>query len=615
MQAIVKSKMTLLLGLGLLFLGCTQPPTNPTGLSAQVLSPTSVTLNWTAVSGASSYMLERKTGEAGSSAPFTVVATLSTLTYTDTGLSPKTSYTYRLKAKNGGGYSNPALHTVTTLDLLPGVPSLSLSVQSPSGVRLSWEAAQGGGVTTYTLERGLGANPSSYTVLYSGSALSYTDSTAYNTLYSYRLRASNTTGSSDWTLKTILTLPDNPVGLWAEPLSASQIQLSWQAPAATTAEYIIERKLGSAYTQLAVTTQTSYSDAALSANTLYQYRVKARTQAGSSPGSQASATTLSATLKPPVQFYANTVTSKRVVLAWQGDGLVSADYLVVERKKASDTRFSPLTNSESGYYLDTTIEPSTSYIYRIKAVNATGSSPWKELALLTPGDSGYRILFVGNSRTGYNDIPGLVRQMALADGRQPEIGSVVLYGRSLEDQWIELIPGESESQAVHAIKEGNWDVVVLQELSIQPVEYCALFYQYVRQFTSLIRAQGAQPLLFLNWRHLGYSFTQAEMNAANYQIADEQTLAVAPVGVAWEASSTQYPGIQLFNPDGNHAELAGSYLAAGVLYASLYNRPPKPITAGLSSSVMAQLNGVAWETYTGQAAQYRLPGLGMAARF
>lgn len=611
----IKSKMTLLLSLGLLFLlGCTQPPTNPTGFSARVLSPTSVALNWAAASGASGYVLERKPGEASSTTPFAVVATLTALTYTDTGLSPKTPYTYRLKAKNGGGYSGAALQTVTTLDLLPGVPSLSTTLQ-PGGVKLSWVAADGGTVNSYTLERGLGTNPSSYTVLYSGSALSFSDSTACNTLYSYRLRASNATGSSDWTLKTVLTLPDNPVGLSAEPLSPSQIQLSWQAPAATTGEYTVERKQGTAYIQLAVTSQTSYSDTALSANTLYQYRIKVRTQAGSSPGSEVSATTLSATLKPPVQFYANTLTSQRVVLAWQGDGLVSADYLVIERKKASEARFSLLTHSESGYYLDTAIEPATSYLYRIKAVNASGSSPWKELALLTPGDSGYRILFVGNSRTGYNDIPGLVRQMALADGRQPEIGYVVLYGRSLEDQWNELIPGESESQAVHAIKEGNWDVVVLQELSIQPVENCALFYQYVRQFTSLIRAQGAQPLLFLNWRHLGYSFTQADMNAANYQIADEQTLAVAPVGVAWEASSAQYPGIQLFNPDGNHAELAGSYLAAGVLYASLYDRPPKPITAALSSTVMTQLNSLAWETYTGQAAQYRLPGPGMALRF
>ena len=74
------------------------PPPAPGAPQLSAVSSTSVQLGWTAVSGATEYEV-RRDGQA--------VTTTSSTSYLDTGLSPETSYSYRLVAKNGSG-SSPA---------------------------------------------------------------------------------------------------------------------------------------------------------------------------------------------------------------------------------------------------------------------------------------------------------------------------------------------------------------------------------------------------------------------------------------------------------------------------------------------------------------------------
>ena len=50
---------------------------------------------------------------------------------------------------------------------------------------------------------------------------------------------------------------------------------------------------------------------------------------------------------------------------------------------------------------------------------------------------------------------------------------------------------------------------------------------------------------------------------------------VIPVGLAFEEAYRQRPGIRLHQDyDGSHPELIGTYLAACVVYASLYGKSP-----------------------------------------
>ena len=116
------------------------PPTGPSGLSASVTA-TTVTLTWTDnATDETAYRVLRATSPSG---PFTEIASLAanTTSHTDTGLTPGTTYYYRVVASNSSGNSSAASTTATPV--APVVPTITAS-QSTTGVT--------GTALTYTIQ-------------------------------------------------------------------------------------------------------------------------------------------------------------------------------------------------------------------------------------------------------------------------------------------------------------------------------------------------------------------------------------------------------------------------------------------------------------------------------
>ena len=117
------------------------------------------------------------------------------------------------------------------------------------------------------------------------------------------MRAENTAGNGPYastsaTTQTPVVAPSAVRNLAAAAVSASQIDLSWDAPATGTTPftYRVERATDSAFTQGLTTVNasvsgTSLANAGISANTTYYYRVRAENTAGNGPYS----TTVNAT--------------------------------------------------------------------------------------------------------------------------------------------------------------------------------------------------------------------------------------------------------------------------------------------------------------------------------
>jgi hypothetical protein len=108
-----------------IFLGDAPPaPAPPTGLSASAVNASQISLSWTASSGATSYLIQRSPdGSTG----WTQAGTSSTTTFTDSGLTPSTTYFYRVLASNGPGTSTPS--NVASATTQAGLPYS----QSPQG--------------------------------------------------------------------------------------------------------------------------------------------------------------------------------------------------------------------------------------------------------------------------------------------------------------------------------------------------------------------------------------------------------------------------------------------------------------------------------------------------
>ena len=164
--------------------GQTQVPPVPTGLSVTGTTSSSVSLSWSASSGATGYNVYRGGTE---------VASVSGTSYTDSGLSASTSYSYTVTATNSAGesaHSGAVTGTTagggTTIPPTPG--GLAVTGTTSSSVSLSWSASSG--ATGYNVYRG-GSKVASVT------GTSYTDSgLSASTTYSYAVSATNSAGES-----------------------------------------------------------------------------------------------------------------------------------------------------------------------------------------------------------------------------------------------------------------------------------------------------------------------------------------------------------------------------------------------------------------------------------
>jgi fibronectin type 3 domain-containing protein len=293
--------------------GGATPPTAPANLTATASGGTQINLTWSASTssiGIANYPVERCQGAGCTN--FVQIATPTTTSYSDTGLTSAVTYSYRVRAADTNGvlsaYSNTA--SGTTADIIPPTaPSnLTAAAVSSSQVNLSWTASTDNvGVTGYRLERCQGAGCTTFAQIAPPTATTYSNTgLTAGTSYSYRVRATdaagNLSGYSNVATATTpvpdTTPPTAPSNLTATASGSSGINLSWTASTDNVGVtgYFVERCQGAGcatFAQIASPTGTSYADTGLTAGTSYSYRVRATDAAGNLSGysNVASATT------------------------------------------------------------------------------------------------------------------------------------------------------------------------------------------------------------------------------------------------------------------------------------------------------------------------------------
>jgi hypothetical protein len=151
---------------------------------------------------------------------------------------------------------------------------------------------------------------------------------------------------------------------------------------------------------------------------------------------------------------------------------------------------------------------------------------------------------------------------------------------------------------VKAVDKGSYDVVVLQEDI--PETTVADFREYVHKFVAEIRKVHARPVLFMAWAYSRLDWiSMAKIAQAHRDAEKELDVEVAPVGLAWQQASKQRPWMDFYGPDQEHPSIYGTYLAACVLYSTIYGHDSTGSTyaaSGISPAEAAFLRGVAWQT-------------------
>lgn len=138
----------------------TQAPTAPGNLNASGITSSSITLQWTASTdnvGVTEYVIYQGTATVGS-------VSGSTLTFTHTGLTPDTTYSYSVKAKDAAGNVSPSSNMISVKTnavsgpdtQAPSTPTnVTVTGVTSSSVSLSWTASTDNvGVTGYDVYQG-----------------------------------------------------------------------------------------------------------------------------------------------------------------------------------------------------------------------------------------------------------------------------------------------------------------------------------------------------------------------------------------------------------------------------------------------------------------------------
>jgi hypothetical protein len=201
-----------------------------------------------------------------------------------------------------------------------------------------------------------------------------------------------------------------------------------------------------------------------------------------------------------------------------------------------------------------------------------------------------RVLFIGNSYTFFNDMPMMIPWMAASVGGQKfrYAADMIAAGG------YHLMQYAQDNAVLEKILKGGYAAVVLQEQSTLPVytDGAAESLSAVRALAANARAAGALPILYGTWpRRAGNEF-YAQAAAMNYlpvhtpgemmrRLDDhfrglEKAAGVAyvPVGLYWMRA---LPYFDLYQPDGSHPTVAGSYLAALLLYYAISGDAPDTV--------------------------------------
>jgi hypothetical protein len=178
-----------------------------------------------------------------------------------------------------------------------------------------------------------------------------------------------------------------------------------------------------------------------------------------------------------------------------------------------------------------------------------------------------RILFIGNSYTNANDLPGMMIGMMATKGIKLETRSVIPGGCTLEKHW----KGE---EARKAIGDGPWDYVVIQEQSQMPAVNPAGTLKYAALLADAVRQANSQPVFYLTWARKDKPEMQAALTATYIKAGTDAKSLVAPAGIAWQDAMTADPKLVLHSADGSHPNVQGTYLTACVFYATLLRRDP-----------------------------------------
>jgi len=208
-----------------------------------------------------------------------------------------------------------------------------------------------------------------------------------------------------------------------------------------------------------------------------------------------------------------------------------------------------------------------------------------------------KILFIGDSFTFVND--GVYSHVKELASSAPHPKTIVVDSETQGGATFKILQGK---KSVHdKIRNGHFDVVVMQDDLPEYTEHNVTpFVVNGSLFEKEVLQSGATPVIFMAWAYERLNWiTLDEIIAAHEDFSLKHGVSVSPVGLAFQRALADRPRLAMLGPDKEHETLHGTYLAANVIYATLFGESPIGCTyhpKGISAEEADFLQHVAWET-------------------
>ncbi len=348
----------------------------PTMKSAEPTGADSIKITWTPVSGAEGYRIYRKSG-TGSYKKVTDVAGSSKKSYTDTGRSLGTTYTYTVRAYYGSrlSASQDGL-SASTSDFQPVMKSAA--VVSSTSIQVKWNSVSG--AESYQLWRKTGDGK--WKNIKSTTKTSYKDTgLACGTTYSYAVKAvvGSKTTSRDPNGISLQAAPVAPTLTGLSTRGKTSLVLQWESVEGADG-YRVYRKndAGRWVTVKKYTSALSYTDETVTYGTDYTYTVKAYTKVDGKrvwsarsedgiTGHTLSSKKVKSGIAVPKLTSAKGTSYRRVTVSWEP--VSGVDGYMVYRKTSGGSwkRIRTLSGETTAEYTDKSCTFGTTYTYSVCA--------------------------------------------------------------------------------------------------------------------------------------------------------------------------------------------------------------------------------------------------------
>ena len=337
-------------------------PIMPTGLTATP-GDTVVMLSWNAVADATLYRVYRD----GATNP---LISISSTSYTDTGLSNGTSYDYSVRAVNASGREGQPSEAVTampTMPTAPNAPDTPENLMATAGntmVTLAWDTVDD--AELYGIYR-------NSTLIAKIDLTSFTDTGLTNgTAYDYSVSAINDGRESVQSTPAVSATPVAPDPTTTPTLVAptgltamagdNRVDLSWDEVTGATLYNVYRSDSSTAQALIAQVNAISFADTAVTSGTAYNYSVSAIDSSGEGARSteNVSATPTAPMLPIAPTGLMGTAGDTVVTLAW--DAVTDADLYGVYRNSTL------IAKINVAYFTDTNLTNDTSYSYGVSTI-------------------------------------------------------------------------------------------------------------------------------------------------------------------------------------------------------------------------------------------------------